>query len=221
MNLFEFKEHIANLAVVTTILQFLSGILVCKQYVANRTTAEASSFPFIAGVLSSGVWLLYGLTKHNDKIVIVNTVGIALMTSYTVVFYIYTFKKSSVLRQSTFTIIVFLFLFGYISVEEDNEILLIRLGLLACSLTLITVAAPMSKLLYVIKTKCTECLPFPMILTSFFVSAFWFLYGYIDEDIFITIPNSIGAVLAMAQLSLFAIFPSSPRSSLPYKGVIA
>ncbi|CAG5012397.1 unnamed protein product [Parnassius apollo] len=221
MNLFEIKELVANAAVVTTILQFLSGILVCKQYVANRTTAEASPFPFIAGVLSAGIWLLYGFTKHNDKIVMVNTIGVTLMISYTVVFYIYTFKKSMVLRQITFTIILFLFIFGYVSVEEDNEVLLSRLGLLACSLTLITVAAPMSKLLYVLKVKCTECLPFPMILMSFFVSAFWCLYGLIDEDIFITIPNSIGAILAVVQLSLFAIFPSTPYSSLPSKSTIA
>ncbi|CAH2074271.1 unnamed protein product, partial [Iphiclides podalirius] len=221
MHLFELKEHIANLAVITTILQFFSGILVCKQYVVNRTTAEASSFPFIAGILSAGIWLLYGLAKHNDKIVMVNTVGVTLMISYTVVFYIYTFKKSTVLKQITFTVALLLFMICYISIEEDNEILLTRLGLLACSLTLITVAAPMSKLLYVIKVKCTDCLPFPMILMSFFVSAFWSLYGYIDEDIYILIPNSIGGVLAMAQLSLFAIYPSLPHSSVPYKSMVA
>ncbi|KPJ04540.1 Sugar transporter SWEET1 [Papilio xuthus] len=221
MNLFELKEPIAYLAIVTTILQFLSGILVCKQYVVNRTTAEASSFPFIAGVLSCGVWFLYGLAKRNDKIVIVNTVGLILMISYTTVFYIYTFKKSAVLRQCTCIIILFLILLGYISVEEDNENLVIRLGTLASSFTLITVAAPMSKLWYVIRVKSTECLPFPMILMSLFVSGFWYLYGYIDQDLFIAGPNLIGMILALAQLALFVIFPSTSHSSVQYKSTIA
>ncbi|XP_013146431.1 PREDICTED: sugar transporter SWEET1-like isoform X2 [Papilio polytes] len=221
MNLFDLKEPIAYLAVATTILQFLSGILVCKQYVANKTTAEASSFPFIAGVLSCGIWLLYGLTKRNDKIVTVNTIGLVLMISYSVIFYFYTFKKSAVLRQCTFTIIFFLILLGYISVEEDNENLVIRLGTLASSFTIVTVAAPLSKLLHVIRVKSTECLPFPMILMSLFVSAFWYLYGYIDQDLFVAVPNFIGMVLAMVQLVLFLIFPSTSHSSKQCKSTIA
>jgi uncharacterized protein with PQ loop repeat len=61
------------------------------------------------------------------------------------------------------------------------------LGLLACSLTLLTVAAPMAKLKYVVKVKSTECLPFPMIVMSFFVSSFWFLYGVIEEDAYLCV----------------------------------
>ncbi|CAG9783617.1 unnamed protein product [Diatraea saccharalis] len=221
MILSDIRGFVSTLAVITTVLQFLSGTLVCKQYVSNRTTAEASPLPFLFGIVSSGLWLLYGLTKHDDKIVLVNIIGVTLMTSYTVVFYIYTFKKSSLLKQIIIMVCFILFVIGYLFVEEDNEELLCRLGLLACSLTLMTIAAPMSKLIYVLKVKSTECLPFPMILMSFFVSSLWFLYGVIEEDSYLIVPNFIGGVLALMQLSLFVIYPSTPASPSLLKSIIA
>ncbi|XP_026758068.1 sugar transporter SWEET1 [Galleria mellonella] len=221
MHLSDVRNLVSGLAVTTTILQFLSGTLVCKQYVKNQTTAESSPLPFLCGALSSALWLLYGLTKHDDKIVLVNTIGVSLMVSYTVVFYIYTFKKSSLLKQIFVTVSLIIFFIGYVSIEEDNELLLGRLGLIACSLTLITIAAPMSKLVYVIKMKNTECLPFPMIVMSFFVSALWFLYGLIEEDTYLILPNFIGAMLAACQLSLFLMYPRMPQSPSLTKSILA
>lgn len=51
------------------------------------------------------------------------------MISYIIVFYLYTFKKSSVLKQFLLSLAVYIFAIGYMSVEVDNEILLSRLGL--------------------------------------------------------------------------------------------
>ncbi|KAI8435176.1 hypothetical protein MSG28_003535 [Choristoneura fumiferana] len=221
MVLAEFRGFVSGLAVVTTVLQFLSGILVCKQYVVNRTTAEASPLPFIAGVLSTGLWLMYGLSKNDSVIVTVNVIGITLMTAYTALFYVFTYKKSTTLKQILVTVGVLFFMLGYVRVEENSEILLSRLGTSACVLTLVAIAAPMSKLLYVLRMRCTECLPFPMILMSFVVSSLWFLYGLIEEDTFLTVPNIIGAVLALLQLSLFVVFPRTPGSPLLAKSLQA
>ncbi|XP_026495170.1 sugar transporter SWEET1 [Vanessa tameamea] len=221
MYLSDLKDLVSSLAVITTILQFLSGSLVCKQYVVNGTTSESSPLPFICGFISSGLWLLYGLTKQDNKIILVNSFGIVLTVSYVLVFYIYTIKKTSVLRQFLLSITIYVFTIGYMSVEEDNEVLLSRLGLSACSLTLLTIAAPMIKLFYVIRTKCTDCLPFPMIFMSLIVSSLWFVYGVIEEDIYLSVPNFIGVVLALAQLSLFVIFPSIPHSPLISKTTLA
>ncbi|XP_045491866.1 sugar transporter SWEET1 [Colias croceus] len=221
MYLSDIRTIIESLAVVTTICQFLSGILVCKQYVANRTTGEASPLPFTCGMFSCSLWLLYGLTKDDGNMIIVNLVGVILMVAYTTVFYVFTFKKSLLLRQAYTTIALCIFAVGYVNVEEDNEVLLSRLGISACSLTLLAVASPMSKLMYVIRTKSSECLPFPMIFMSFLVSSLWFFYGIIEEDVYLTIPNFIGAALALAQLSLFILYPSKPSSPLLPRSTLA
>ncbi|XP_072943613.1 sugar transporter SWEET1 [Epargyreus clarus] len=221
MNLVDFKEFISYLAILSNILQFLSGILVCKQYVIKKTTGEATALPFIFGVLSCNLWLLYGLAKPDNIIVFVNTIGISMMISYVIVFYIFTLKKSHVLREILITVTTSLFIIGYFCVEDDNELLLRRLGLSACSITLLMIAAPMSKLYYVIQTKCTDCLPFPMIVMSFFVSVFWFLYGVIEEDLYISVPNFIGGLLATAQLAVFVVIPSKSYKRLPSKSILA
>ncbi|XP_053625273.1 sugar transporter SWEET1 [Plodia interpunctella] len=203
---------ISILAVVTTVLQFLSGTLVCKQYVKNQTTAEASALPFLLGVLSCGIWLLYGLTLNDGTIVLVNTIGIVLMAIYTVIFYMYTLKKSSLIKQVLLIVGLLILTTFYVHMERDTDKVINRLGLLACSLTLLTVASPMSKLFYVMKVKSTECLPFPMILMSFFVSLLWFLYGAFARDPYLMLSNAIGAVLAVCQLSLFIFYPRRPAA---------
>lgn len=50
------------------------------------------------------------------------------MTSYTAVFYIYTFKKSTVLKQVFCTIALVSLVLCYIFTEDDNEALFATLG---------------------------------------------------------------------------------------------
>ncbi|XP_013186447.1 sugar transporter SWEET1 [Amyelois transitella] len=211
---------VSILAVITTVLQFLSGTLVCKQYVKNQTTGESSPLPFLCGMLSCGLWLLYGLTINDDTITLVNTIGIILMTSYTIIFYIYTLNKSSLIKQIGLIGGILILMTHYVSSEINTDKLIQRLGLLACSLTLLTIVSPMNKLFYVMKVKSTECLPFPMILMSFFVSLLWCIYGLLIVDPYLTLPNAIGAVLAILQLSLFLFYPRVP-SSPSIKSIIA
>ncbi|VVD02923.1 sugar transporter SWEET1 isoform X1 [Leptidea sinapis] len=217
----DLKQFIECLAVVTTILQFLSGVLVCKRYVYNGTTGEASSLPFTCGFLSCSIWFLYGITKYDGNLVLVNSVGVILMVSYIVVFYLHTLKKTAVLRQAYIALGLCVFAIVYAYNEEDNDTLLEYLGLTACLLTLLTIAAPMSQLVYVVRMKSTECLPFPMILMYFVVSSLWFIYGLIEVDHYLMATNIIGASLALAQLSLFVIYPSQHSSSNILKTTLA
>ncbi|KAI5636290.1 sugar efflux transporter for intercellular exchange domain-containing protein [Phthorimaea operculella] len=220
MELNYYRDIVGDVAVVTTILQFLSGALVCKQYVSNRTTGESSPLPFITCKLSCSLWLMYGITKNDGKIVLVNFVGITLMIVYTYLFYMYTIKKSAVIKQFLITVGLFLFVLLFASAQEDKQALQNVLGWLAAIFTLVTVSAPMSKLLYVIRVKNTECLPFPIILMTFLVSSLWTLYGYIVNDAFLQCVNVIGVVLAVAQLSLFLVYPSAPSSPLLPKSMV-
>ncbi|XP_047021718.1 sugar transporter SWEET1 [Helicoverpa zea] len=221
MQLSDFENIVSSLAVITTVLQFLSGALVCKQYVVNKTTAETSSLPFVCGMLCGCLWFLYGIINRDNIIVLVNTIGVTLMISYTAVFYIYTFKKSTVLKQVIGTVVFVILILVYFFLEVNDQALFDTLGLLACSFTIITIAAPLSKLQYVLRVKSTECLPFPMILMSFFVSLLWFLYGTIKDDHFLWMTNLVGAALAVIQLSLFVIYPNKSQSPSLIKNIIA
>ena len=91
------------------------------------------------------------------------------------------------------------------------------LGLVGASLAVSFFGAPLASLAHVLRTKSTEVLPFPIILSSFFVSGQWWLYGTIIDDNFVKVPNFLGWCLATFQLLLFVWFPSksSRKDSLP------
>lgn len=74
------------------------------------------------------MWFLYGVVKHDNIIVLVNTIGISLMISYTAVFYIYTSKKSTVLKQIVGAVAFVIFILCYTVMEEDKAVLFSTLG---------------------------------------------------------------------------------------------
>jgi solute carrier family 50 (sugar transporter) len=109
-------------------------------------------------------------------------------------------------------------------------------GILSCSITLFFIASPLSMLFHVIRVKNTECLPFPIILSSFFVSLLWYFYGILIDDGFLQViwnesddqnfivkyafyfcqfPNLVGCILASLQLLLFVKYPSRSGGNGP------
>ena len=48
MSLEDYKDLISTSATITTIIQQLSGITVCKKYAANGSTGESSSVSFVS-----------------------------------------------------------------------------------------------------------------------------------------------------------------------------
>lgn len=68
------------------------------------------------------------MVKQDNKIIFVNFIGVSLMAVYIIVFYCYTFRKSSLLKQVLIMTSFMFFVLGYVYVEADNEILVSRIG---------------------------------------------------------------------------------------------
>jgi len=204
----EWLDILSTAAVTTTVLQFLTGSLVCHKYIQKKSTGDSSGFPFICGFLSCSLWLTYGKLTNERSVVIVNTVGSILFLSYTVVYYVFTVSKSSFLKQFFMSLLTLLLTIVYVQYEDDIDKAIQVMGLLCCFVTVIFFAAPLTMLLHVIKIKNAESLPFPLILSNFFVSLEWFVYGCLIKDAFLQITNFLGCVLSGAQLLLFIIYPS-------------
>ncbi|XP_026460359.1 bidirectional sugar transporter SWEET1-like isoform X1 [Papaver somniferum] len=58
----------------------------------------------------------------------------------------------------------------------------------------------------VIRTKSVEYMPFLLSLFVFLCGTFWFVYGLLGGDPFITVPNGFGCVLGALQLILYAVY---------------
>lgn len=88
-----------------------------------------------------------------------------------------------------------------------------RPGYICCTITVLFFAAPCCMLMDVFRKKSTDMLPLPLILMSFIGSVQWFAFGLIANDLFLQIPNLLGALLSGIQLVLFCVYPSKPRTS--------
>lgn len=53
-------------------------------------------------------------------------------------------------------------------------------------------------------------MPFPIILSGTIISILWLLYGIVMREGFVVFQNAVILLLSAVQLSLFAIFPSTP-----------
>ncbi|XP_015598628.1 sugar transporter SWEET1 [Cephus cinctus] len=209
-----FRDALATTASCCTILQFLAGILVCQKIVKKGTTGETSGLAFVTCFMSCSLWLLYGILKNDSFIVLVNVFGTSLQLSYTFVFILYSVKKSVVIKQFAVAICFVTAMYMYSFSEPDKALATKWTGLLSCGLTIIFFASPLTMLAHVMKVKSAEGLPFPVITASLIVSCLWFIYGCIQDDPFIKIPNFLGSILSAFQLSLFVIYPGKKSDQI-------
>ncbi|KAE8750574.1 hypothetical protein FOCC_FOCC002554 [Frankliniella occidentalis] len=211
MSLEALKESLASCASLSTVLLFMTGMFTANKILKRKTVGDDSYAPFITGLLSCSLWLRYGTLIEDPTITLVNTVGAFLHFSYLSIYIFHSKSKVGIIKQLTPALLCLLMVLFYTYYLEDNiDVAKFYVGLIASAVTIAFFAAPMTKLMHVIRYRSVECLPFPMIAASFLVSAQWLLYGFILNDPFITVPNSLGCFLSFVQLMLFYIYPSTP-----------
>ncbi|XP_058833291.1 sugar transporter SWEET1 [Topomyia yanbarensis] len=202
------KDVLAMSATISTVLQFLTGSVICHRYIRKKSTGETSGFPFVSGFLSCFLWLKYGILTREHTVIFVNTIGSALFFSYVVIYFTFSVNKRVVIRQCLAVCSFILICALYSTYEPDVDKIISVIGLICCCVGVLFFASPFTKLAHVIRTKNTESLPFPIIVASFFVSLQWFVYGLLIDDRFIQIPNLLGCILSSTQLFLYVVYPS-------------
>lgn len=210
MGLEALKDSLASTASFSTILLFMTGMFTANKILKKKSVGDDSYAPFITGFLSCTLWLRYGNLIEDPSISLVNSIGAVLHTSYMVIYIWYSNSKIGILKQITPALLFLSAVLFYTYYGDENvDVIKFHVGLIASAITIAFFAAPMTKLMHVIRFRSTECLPFPMIAASFLVSAQWLLYGFILNDPFITVPNSLGCFLSFVQLMLFFIYPTA------------
>lgn len=141
----------------------------------------------------------------------VNFIGFALSVIYCLVFYQYTPKEDKMKVWGQFgaggALIVAIIAYAQ---YEDPEVVQFRFGLIVTALLFGLVGSPLLELPTIIKRKSTEGLPFPIIFMGTLVSFGWLTYGITLNNDFMIIQNLVCTAMSVVQLSLFAIYPSTP-----------
>ncbi|ALC42194.1 slv [Drosophila busckii] len=209
---------LSTTAVISTVFQFLSGSVICRKYIQKKSTGDSSGLPFICGFLSCSFWLRYGVLTNEQSVVTVNIIGSTLFLIYTMIYYVFTVNKRGYVKQFGIVLAILIGVIIFTNTLEDEPEKMIRItGFVCCVVTVCFFAAPLTKLVHVVRVKNSESLPLPLIATSFFVSLQWVIYGVLISDTFIQIPNFLGCVLSLMQLGLFVLYPPRSYSGQGYK----
>ncbi|TMW39294.1 hypothetical protein DOY81_015626 [Sarcophaga bullata] len=107
-------------AVVTTVLQYLSGAIICRKYIKKKSTGDSSGFPFICGFLSCSYWVHYGLLSEEHSIVLVNCIGVSLFLIYSLIYYVFTVNKNVYVKQFLFVLTALFGIVFYINGIADT-----------------------------------------------------------------------------------------------------
>ncbi|TXG65176.1 hypothetical protein EZV62_006451 [Acer yangbiense] len=86
-------------------------------------------------------------------------------------------------------------------------------GVICAGLTIGMYGSPLLVMTTVIKTKSVEYMPFLISFFLFLNASAWSIYAVLVKDIYIGVPNSIGFVLGLAQLILYAIYKNKSKST--------
>ena len=194
----------------------LAALTTAVEIMRLKTVGQLSPIPFLSLMTNSAVWTLYGYLKMDSTVLIPNFTGLVAGLICTSIFHTFATnveKRIYIISASIISLSLFL------SSISDYE----KLGYLGVLLAIFLMGSPLSTLRTVLRDKSTEALPFWTSLTTFGNSLSWFLYGVIDShDPMIYIPNFVGLLLSLIQLSLFGLygFPKPIKASLyPYSEI--
>nr|XP_015929099.1 sugar transporter SWEET1 isoform X2 [Parasteatoda tepidariorum] len=195
-------------------LSHLSASPICWDFFKKRSTSNVSVLPFLAAFICSSLWLFYSIFTRDSTLQVVNSVAAFLQLSYVFCFYVNTsFKKTTFQKVfTTFACLIISYLYSFHVVEAEKGKAL--MGYLASMGSILASAAPLASVSDVIKSQSSESLPFPIIFSTFIVQALWCIYGILVHDMFIQVPNLIGALISFILLSLFFIYPASSKKDL-------
>ncbi|CAM9934526.1 unnamed protein product [Lampetra fluviatilis] len=224
-------------ASVCTILSFLSGLYgprtapvsrvsqqlarkyvksyfsICLKIKQKGSTLGLSMFPFVSLCVSCTLWLRYGLLLGDPTIVYVNAVGASIGVLYSIIFYVNTPHKRSLYRTMVGPALLLYAVLLYVKyLAEDEDAARPHLGMVCTLWTVVNYGSPLATLAEVVRSRSTESLAFPLCAANLVVGTEWFIYGLMLQDMFIQVPNLLGALLGLGQLSLFLVYPSSSKA---------
>ncbi|XP_034954863.2 sugar transporter SWEET1 [Zootoca vivipara] len=195
---------------------FGTGLSDLKQMFATQSVENIQFLPFLTTDVNNLSWLSYGFLKGDWTLILVNAVGVTLQTLYILVYFYFSSEKRAVLLKTMALLAVLLLGYGYFNLlVPDVSMRLTRLGLFCSLFTITMYLSPLADLAKIVRSRSTQCLSFPLTVTTFLASASWTLYGILLQDVYIAVPNVPGIATSLIRFWLFWHFP--PDLNKTYK----
>lgn len=137
--------------------------------------------------------------------------GSILAIAYLSVYFCFTLERRRVLRYivvvALWNVLTLLFAFSgseflgitNISKSQTGD----YIGYIAAATSLLLYASPFATLAHVLKTRSVASIPIALVLAGALNSAFWAVYGFMESDEIVSVPNSICLVFNCIQTAVY------------------
>lgn len=195
---------------------FLSPVPTFKRIIRSESTEQFSGLPYIYALLNCLITAWYGLPMisiDNLLVTTVNSIGGIFQIAYIAIFikHVEKTKKLRMIGLLLSVVIVFAIVALGSLLIGDFGVRHMTIGFLSCASLISMFASPLFIINLVIRTKSVEFMPFHLSLYTFLMSTSFLLYGILNFDPFVYVPNGIGTLLGMIQLFLFYYYKKSSR----------
>ncbi|XP_057517260.1 bidirectional sugar transporter N3-like [Amaranthus tricolor] len=202
---------------IISFMVFLAPLPTFIRVYKKKSTEGFQSIPYVVAIFSAMLWIYYALLKGNSMLLItINVAGVIIETIYVAIFITYATRQA---RISTLKLLLFLNFGGFCSIVlfchylVKGEVRLQVYGWICVAFSISVFAAPLSVMRTVIRTKSVEYLPFNLSVCLTLTATIWFLYGFVQKDLYITLPNVVGFLFGVAQMVLYAIYRKHDKAT--------
>ncbi|CAL5022372.1 unnamed protein product [Urochloa decumbens] len=201
----------------TALVLFLSPVPTFIRIWKKGSVEQYSPVPYVATLLNCMMWVMYGLPlvhPHSMLVITINGTGMAIELTYVAIFLLYSSgaaRRKVLLLVATEIAFVGAVAALVLTLAHTHERRSMIVGILCVLFCIGMYAAPLSVMKMVIQTKSVEYMPLFLSLASLANGICWTAYALIRFDLYITIPNGLGVLFAVAQLILYAIYYKSTQ----------
>jgi len=187
---------------------------------SSQSLGSMNVVPLALTLANSTAWALYGALAPfptNVYAFVANFPGILFSILYVSV----AMRLGSVSqsRQVLGILLLFTLIFvpmayfcaQFLDIEDARAVV----GIATNLVLVLYYGSPLSSMWTVIKTKSSESIHAPMMVTSAANASLWTAYGVAVNDFYLVVPNGLGVVLSCAQFILWMIFPRKCMTSPP------
>jgi hypothetical protein len=220
----EDETWMINFEFVIKILAITSNIILQLSPLKPVTTGTAMSpIPLLAIAACGYQWSFYGYFAYTVTgnvgflfLIHSNILGL-ILGMYYIWIYSRTHSVTTLWKLSVSLVLIFCMEFIYtMNLEDSTQVskALEICGLLSAAVSIVVSASPMVSIKQAILEKSIQCLPTDMIAASTVSNCLWLVFGYLLSDSWVLIPNSVGLVFSMIQISVIGyIWTLTSKSS--------
>ncbi|CAI9259987.1 unnamed protein product [Lactuca saligna] len=185
------------------------------QIFKQKSTMGFQSLPYVVSLFSALLWMYYAFIKKGDTflLITINALGSLVEFIYVIIFLVYatpSVKKHTIMVVSaTMALCIVISLGSFYFLEGVSRALVV--GWICVGVSVCVFAAPLTIVFQVVKTKSIDFMPFPLSCFLTLSAMMWFAYGMFTSDLCVTVPNVLGFVLGIIQMSVYKYYKENRR----------